>query len=163
MGAMRAKTSTTSVTRLTGRKLDDDFFVRLGEAWALLGYELGISGVEVAVDEVADDFDVAGNVESLISAVAKIAGDSGDAVGLVDAELGDGKVAAVEANEGDVGPVERGDEGKMFAAGGEHLAREQCADAVRNGVVDVEEVERVELSYFGHAGGQGEVVGWVLE
>ncbi len=46
---------------------------------------------------------------------------------------------------------------------GEHLAGEQRADRVRDGVVDVEEIERVELGDFGHAGGEGEVVGWVLE
>jgi hypothetical protein len=51
----------------------------------------------------------------------------------------------------------------MAAAGGEHLAGEQGADGVRDGVVDVEEVERVELGDLGHAGGEGEVVGRVLE
>jgi len=42
-------------------------------------------------------------------------------------------------------PVERGDEGEMETAGGEHLAGEERADRVGNSVVDVEEIERVEL------------------
>ncbi len=45
-----------------------------------------------------------------------------------------------------------------MAARGEHLAGEQGADGVRNGVVDVEEVERVELGDFRHAGCEGEIV-----
>ena len=101
--------------------------------------------------------------EGLAGAVAKVGGDGGDAVGLLDAELGDGQVRAVEADERDVGAVERGDEGKMEAARGEHLAGEQRADGVRDGVVNVEEIERVELGDLGHAGGEGEVVGRMLE
>ncbi len=97
-----------------------------------------------------------------------MAGDGGDAVGLGDAEFGDGKVRAVEADEGDVCAVERGDEGKCAAgeAGGlrlDHLAGEERADGVGDGVVDVEEIERVELGDLGHAGGEGEVVGRVFE
>ena len=81
----------------------------------------------------------------------------------VDAEAGDGEVGAVVADEGDVGAVQGGDEGQVAAAGGEHLAGEQGGDGVRDGVVDVEEVERVELGDLGHAGGEGEIVGGVLE
>ena len=51
----------------------------------------------------------------------------------------------------------------MKALGGEHLAGEQRADRVRNGVVHVQEIERVELGDLGHARGKGEVVGRVLE
>ncbi len=95
-------------------------------------------------------------------------GNCGDAVGLLDAEAGDGEVGAVEADEGDVGAVEGGDEGEAAAAGGdgfglEHLAGEEGGDGVGDGVVDVEEVEGVELGDLGHAGGEGEVVGGVLE
>jgi len=124
--------------------------------------------IDVAVDEVADDFDLGGDAEGFAGAVAEIAGDAGDAVGLGDAELRDGEVGAVEADEGDVGSVEGGDDGKVAAAGGErlaldHLASEDGADGVRDGVVNVEEIERVELGDLGHAGGESEIVGRVLE
>ena len=62
--------------------------------------------------------------------------------------------------------MERGDEGKTSTARAgwcEHLAGEKRADGVRDGVVDVEEIERVELGDLGHARGEGEVVGRVLE
>ena len=73
-----------------------------------------VADVDVAVDEVADDFDLAGDAEGFAGAVAEVGGDGGDAVGLVDAEAGDGEVGAVEADEGDVGAVERGDEGESL-------------------------------------------------
>ena len=50
------------------------------------GDEFRVADVDVAVDEVADDFDLGGDAEDLAGAVAEIAGDGGDAVGLVDAE-----------------------------------------------------------------------------
>ena len=59
--------------------------------------------------------------------------------------------------------MERGDERQVDAAGGKHLLGEVGADAVRDGVVNVEEIERVPLGDFSHAGGECEVVGWVLE
>ncbi len=43
------------------------------------------------------------------------------------------------------------------------MAGEQCADRVGDGVVYVQEIERVELSDLGHAGGECQVVGRVLE
>ena len=144
-------------------EVDEESLVGLGEARTHGGDELGIADVDVAVDEVADDLDLGVDVEGFAGAVAEVGGDGGDAVGLFDAELCDGKVGAVEADERDVGAVERGDEGKMMAARGEHLPGQQSADGVRDGVVDVEEIERVELGDLGHAGGEGEIVGWVFE
>ena len=145
------------------REMHEQAFAGLGEARTLLGDELRVANVEVAVDEVADDFDLARDAEVFAGALAQVGGDGGDAVGLVDAEAGDGEIGAVEADEGDVGAVEGGDEGQVAASFGEHLAGEQGADAVGDGVVDVEEVEVVELGDLGHAGGEGEVVGRVLE
>ncbi len=97
--------------------------------------------VQVAVDEVAYDLDGAGDAESLLGALAEVSGDAGNAVRLLNAEAGDGEVGRVETDKGDVGAVEGSDEGKMDAAGGKHLAGEKGRDGVRDGVVDVEEVE----------------------
>ena len=144
-------------------EVDEELFVRCGEAGAHGGDEFGAGLVDVAIDEVADDFDGCLDLEGFVGAVAEVGRDGGDAVGLLDAELGDGEVGAVEADEGDVGAVESGDEGEMDAAGGEHLLGEVGGDGVGDGVVDVEEIETVPLGDFGHAGGEGEVVGRVLK
>ena len=133
------------------------------------GGELGGDAhVHVAVDEVADDLDLALDVEGLAGAVAQVAGDGGDAVRLLDAELRDGQVGAVQANQRDVGAVQRGDERQIAAARGlllrlQHLARQQRGERVRDRVVNVEQVERVELGDLGHARGQRQVVGRMLE
>ena len=144
-------------------EVDEESLVGLGETGTHGGDELGIADVDVAVDEVADDLDLGADVEGFASAIAEVGGDGGDAVGLFDAELGDGEVGAVEADERNVGAVEGGDEGKMKTARGEHLPGQQSADGVGDGVVDVEEIERVELGDLGHAGGEGEIVGWMFE
>jgi hypothetical protein len=153
-------------------EVDEEFFVRGGVAGAHGGDEFGLADVDVAVDEVSDDFDLGGDVEGFAGAVAEVAGDAGHAVGLGDSETGDGEVGGVEADEGDVGSVEGGDDGEGASGGGElwpehlgldHLAGEDGADRVGDRVVNVEEIEGVELGDLGHAGGEGEVVGRVFE
>ena len=79
-----------------------------------------------------------------------------------------GRYGAVQAHQRNVGPVQRGDDGQIAAARGlllrlRHLARQQRGDGVRNGVVDVQQIERVELRDLGHARGQRQVVGRMLE
>lgn len=122
---------------------------------------LRLARVKIAVHEIGDDFDGALDVEILESLVEEIAGDSGDAVALLDGEFCDGEIAAIGADESDVGAVKRGDERE--AARGGHGAREQGADGMGDGVVDVEEVERFGLEDFEHLGGESERVGRVIE
>ena len=96
-------------------------------------------------------------------ALGEVRGNCRHSIGLVDAEAGDGKVRAVEADERDVGTVQGGDEGQAQAALAQHLPGQVGRHAVRDGVMHVQEVERVELGDFGHAGGEREVIGRVLE
>src|ERR1700677_2334260 len=67
------------------REVYEEALARPGKAWALFGNELGIANVEVAVDEVADHFDLARDAEIFAGAFAEVRGDRSDAVGLVDA------------------------------------------------------------------------------
>ena len=143
--------------------MDEQGFAGCGILRTHLGDEVRLAQVHVTIDEVADDFDGRVDFEGGEGALAEVLGDGGDAVGDLDAEPGDGEVGAVEAHQGDVGTVEGGDEGDVHAAGGEHLAGEVRGDGVGDGVMDVQEVERVELGDFGHAGGEGEIVGRMLE
>src|SRR5579864_1080026 len=96
--------------------------------------------VEIAVHKVADDFNGTVNVEFLDRAVAQVTGNGSDAIALFDRKTRDGKIAAIIADEGDVGAVERSDERQ--AAGRGHGASQQRADGMRNRVMDVEKIER---------------------
>src|SRR6266850_3697509 len=104
--------------------------------------------VEIAIHEIGDDFDGALDVEILESFLQKIVRDGGDAVALLDGKFGNGKIAAVAADEGDVRAVKGSDEGKAARSG--HGTREQGADGMRNRVVDVEQVERLGFENFEH-------------
>ncbi len=87
----------------------------------------GVAKVDIAVDEVTDDLDLRGDGEGLASTVAQVARDAGDAVGLLDTELGDRQVRAVEANQGDVSSMKSGDKRQM----GFRVWRASVAPAVR--------------------------------
>src|SRR5258708_22369888 len=97
-------------------EVDEQTLVGFGKARAHGGYQLGVADVDVAVDEVADDLDLGVDLEGFAGSVAQIGGDRGDSVGLLDAELCDGQIRAVEADERDVGAVQGGDEGEMESA-----------------------------------------------
>ncbi len=68
--------------------MHEQTLARFREAWTLLGDELGIAHIEVAVDEVADDFYLTSDAEVFAGLVAEVRRDGGDAVGLVNAETG---------------------------------------------------------------------------
>ena len=121
----------------------------------------GGASVEIAIHEIGNDFDGALDVEVLESLLQKIVGDGGDAVALLDGKFGDGQIAAVAADEGDVRAVQRGDEGQAARRG--HGTREQGADGMGNGVVDVEQVERFGFEDFEHFCGKREGVGRMVE
>ena len=96
--------------------------------------------VHLAVDEVPDDADLLGDAKNLHRAGAQVVADGGNAVGLLDGELGDRKVGGFGADERDVGPVEGGDE-RQAAVRSDHLLRQKSRDGVRDGVVDVQQVQ----------------------
>jgi hypothetical protein len=128
-----------------------------------LGGEAFVGGaiVEIAVDEIGDDFDGALNVELFDGLIEQVARDGGDAVALLDGKAGDGEIAAVAADESDVRAVESGDEWK--SARGGHGARQHGANGMGNGVVNVEEVEGFGFENFEHFCGEGESIGWMVE
>ena len=119
--------------------------------------------VNVTVDEVSDHFNRVGCGEGLVGSVGQIRADCSDTVRLINAELGDGEIGAIEADQRDIRAVQRRDEGEMDAAGSQHLLGQVRADAVRNGVVNMQKIERVKLGHFCHAGGESEVVRRMLE
>src|SRR5262249_41652441 len=75
-------------------------------------FAIGFAGVGVAVDEVGNYFDRALDVELFDGLVQEIFRDGGYAIGLLDGKAHDGQEAAVAADECDVSPMQRGDEGQ---------------------------------------------------
>ena len=53
--------------------------------------------------------------------------------------------------------------GRCIPARGKHLSRQQRADGVRDRIVNVQQIERVELGDLGHASGEREIVRRVFE
>ena len=128
-----------------------------------LGTQRGIvlAGVEIAIDEIGNDLDGALDIEFLERGFFQVMGDGSDAVGLLDGEFGDGQEAAIVADQSDVGAVERGNERQ--APGSGHGAREQRAHRVRDGVMNVQQVEMLGFGDLHHFDGEGQRVGCVIE
>ena len=150
-----------SSTRFTGRKLE-----RWIRSFSPSVEALRVGLVGVAVDEVVDHADFVFDSEDVHRVAAQVLADGGNAVGLFDGEFRDAEVGAVRADKRDVGAVERGDEGQaagIFLECRGHLAREQRRDGVGDRVVNVQQIELVGLGDVGHARGESEAVGRVLE
>src|ERR1700722_1910813 len=122
---------------------------------------LGLACVEVAIYEIGNDLNGAFDVEVFESLIQEVLRDSGDAVALFDGKASDGEIAAIAADECDVGAVKRGDEGQATRGG--HGTGQQGADGVGNGVVDVEKVQGFGFEDFEHFGGEGQRVGRMVE
>ena len=144
------------------RKVEQDLFLRIGVTRPGVGAPLAQGFVFVAVDEVGNDFDGPQNAEVVHRFLPQVIGYRGDTIALFDGEAGNGQIRPVEPHQGDIGTVQGGDKGQIPAFG-QHLAGQQCAHRVGNGVVDVKQVELVIFGHFRHACGQGQIVGRVFE
>ena len=115
------------------------------------------------VHEVRDDPEVAAHAaERAIGLVAQIGRDRGHLVALLDGELGDRIEARLLAHQRDVGPVQRGDDAELPLAV-QHLAGEVRRRGMRDGVVDVQEVDPFLQHDLVLLGRQRERVGEVVE
>src|SRR6201984_2725034 len=120
-----------------------------------------LAGIEVAINEVRNDFDGPPDVEFLEGLLQELLRDGGDAVALFDGKLGNRQVGAVATDQRDVRAVKCSNERQAARDG--HRARKQGADRVRDGVVDVEQVQRFGFEYLEHFGGESQGVGRVVE
>jgi len=123
--------------------------------------EVGQARVEIAIDEVGDDLDGPLDVEFLEGLVQKILRNGGDAVALFDGKLGNRQIRTIAADQGNVRAVKRGNERKTARGG--HRACEHGADGMRDGVVDMQQVQRFGFEDFKHFGGECQGVRWVVE
>src|SRR5437868_13599149 len=145
------------------RKVHKDALARVGVLSAALRIVLAV--ILVAVDEVVDHLDVVARLEVTDRAIAQVVGNRGNAIAVLNGKFRDRQVRSVQTNQRNVSAVQRGHKGKTTAVVpvGQHLLGEQCADRVRNGVVDVQQVEAVNISNFGHTRSQGKVIGRIVE
>ena len=131
---IREKTRTTSLTRLTSRKL---------EMWVISLCPGGTARRAAAIRGVySSSFTKFGITEkALIAAegadglVSQIRGDRGDGVGPLDGKLGDGVEALLLTDQGDVGTVERGDHLEGMGRT-EHLAGQPRRGGMGDRVMD---------------------------
>jgi len=137
----------------------------VGDVFAALFHPFRLALIVVAVHEVGNDFDVVLDVEDFQRAGAQVLRDGGDAVALLDGKTGDRKIGAVQSDQRDVGAVQRGDKRQIAArrSGRQHLLGEHRAHRMRDGVMDVQQIEFVELRNLGHARGQRQIVRRIFE
>src|SRR5581483_1032920 len=125
----------------------------------------GVAAIKIAVDEVGDDANLAFHRELRPRSFAQVVRDGGYTVALLDGKAGDRKVRAVLADQRNVSPMKCGNKGQpsCLRTGGKHLLRQVRAYRMRDGVMHVQQVEPVNLRHLGHARGQRQIVGRVVE
>ena len=96
-------------------QVNEQSLAGLGVERALLAVQHGVALVDVTVDEVLHDLDGSRDAEGLFGACAEMSGDGSDSVRTLDAVTRDGEVGTVQANQRDISPMQRGDEGKPDA------------------------------------------------
>ena len=125
----------------------------------------GIAHIQVTVHKVVDYLNRVADFKLLNSALLQVVGDGCDSVTHFNGVSSDWKVRAVRAHDGNVGPVQRGDKRKLarLVLGRKHLAGQQRADRMRNGVMHVQDVEVIDLRHLRHARGQRQIVRRIFE
>ena len=116
----------------------------------------------IRIDEVRDDLDWAACAEEPQGFAGKLVAHGGDAIGSIQAEAGDFEEGIVESHESDIRPMQRGNRRRPLLRR-EHLRAEPGRDGMRDGVVYVEDVERLLAADLGKLGGEGQGIGWVFE
>ena len=97
------------------RKVEQDFFSRIGVTRAGIFPPVTQRFVFVAVNEIGNDFDGPQDAEIVHGFLSQVIRDRGDTITLFDAEAGNGQIRSVQPHQGDVGAMQRGDEGQIFA------------------------------------------------
>ena len=100
--------------------------------------------------------------EQATGLVAEVLRHDRDGVGTLQGMADRRPVARVAAEQGGVGPVQRGDDLRP-QLGRQHRSREDGGRRVRHGVVDVQHVEPMLAAHLGHLHGEGQGVVGVLE
>ena len=120
----------------------------------------GVAHVNVAVHKVVDHLDRIANLKLLKSAFLQVIGDGCNAIAHFNGISSYGKIRAVCAHNGDIGPVKCCNKWKLagFLLGSQHLARQQRAYRMGNGIVYMKHVKVIDFSHLCHAGRQRQIV-----
>ena len=144
--------------------MHQDALAGVGILQAML-LRLRIAPVLVAIHEVVDHFDRVMDFEFADSAVTQVVRNGGDTVAMLDREPRDRQIRAVQTDQRDVGAMQRGDkrDSPAMVPVGEHLLRQQSAHRMRDGVVHMQQVERVNVGHLRHPRGQRQIIGRIVE
>ncbi len=142
------------------RKMNQQFFAARGKRPGARFFRIRL--IDLDVDEVRNDAHFVLHSKDFRRPLADELADAGHAVRFLNRKFGNWKVRAVRPHQRDVRPVQRGNERKHSLVR-QHLLRQQRRDRVRNGVVHVQQVERVALGHFRHSRGQRQAVRRILE
>ena len=121
--------------------------------------QIGTRHEDLGVDEVGDDLDRPAHLEDVHRLAAQPLAHRGHRIASLDHEAGERKEARFPSYQSDVGAVKCGHGRDVLWS--EHLLGQIAAGRVWNGVVDVEDVERVLQRHLGHLARQRQGVGCV--
>ena len=140
-----AKTSITASIRLTGRKFDTWMTSFVASSGAKRCRRPGTVAppVDLAVEAIGDDLDVAADAELAARGLAQALGHGGHAVRRLDRVGDDLRKRWIAPDQRDVGAVQRRhDPRDGVTAGLQHLSRQQRRRGVRDRVVRVDDLQR---------------------
>src|SRR6185437_1846335 len=126
----------------------------------------GVDGLFVkssCIDEVVDYSYFLLYLEGAEGLVTQVLRDGGDGIALVDGERDHGREGLVAAYEGDVRTVEGRDHGNIAALGFHDLFSHIGGGGMRDGVVDMQQIELVIDDHVDHGARQSRLVRRIVE
>jgi hypothetical protein len=99
-------------------------------------------------EEIRDHPDLIAEAERFLGLAAQTFGNGGDGIGMNERMLDRGAVLRVRTEQGGIGPVQGGHDFRR--AGAYHFRGEKGRRRMRDGVVDMENIEALRVPHFSH-------------
>lgn len=115
------------------------------------------------VDEIGNDLNGSVDLEMLFRFAAKVFGNGGDAVGMVDGVVHHGREPRVLSHQRNVRAVECGEYRHAEPLLAQNVPGQHSAGGMGNGVMHVQEVQVLELRHIDHFSRQRQRIGGIFE